>query len=110
MGRRECGNKLPSPVREATVFFVSLSTPLNLLSDCRRARCGQGQAASRWPLAILDLRCARRRGQGQVGTKERSGFDRTKERGIRRRPEITAPLFVLSARWYSSTLGGSRRP
>jgi dimethylsulfone monooxygenase len=29
---------------------------------------------------------------------------------FRRRPEITAPLFVLSARWYSSTLGGSRRP
>src|SRR4051812_37697634 len=29
---------------------------------------------------------------------------------VRRRPEITAPLFVLSARWYSSTLGGSRRP
>src|SRR3954451_15794907 len=72
------------PGRVATVFFVSLSTPLNLLSDCRRARCGQGQAASRWPLAILDLRCARRRGRGQVGTKERSGFDRTKERGIAR--------------------------
>src|SRR4051812_15361395 len=68
--------------RAATVFFVPLSTPLNLLSECHRARYGQGQAASRWPSAILDLRCARRLGRGQVGTKERSGFDRTKERGL----------------------------
>src|SRR3954453_12720420 len=86
-------------IRAATVFFVSLSTPLNLLSDCRRARCGQGQAASRWPLAILDLRCARRRGRGQVGTKERSGFDRTKERGISSLVVGRVPSRVCRASW-----------
>src|SRR3954454_14850553 len=83
----------------ATVFFVPLSTPLNLLSECHRARYGQGQAASRWPSAILDLRCARRLGRGQVGTKERSGFDRTKERGLSSLVVGRVPSRACHASW-----------
>jgi hypothetical protein len=85
--------------RVATVFFVPLSTPPSLLSECRRARCGQGQAASRWPSAILDLRCARRLGRGQVGTKERSGFDRTKELRISSLVVGRVPSRTCRASW-----------
>jgi len=37
------------------------------------------RAASRWPSAILEQPCARRRGHAQVGTKEQVLSGRTKE-------------------------------
>src|SRR4051794_29127303 len=66
--------------RGATVFFVSLSTPLNLLSDCRRARCGQDKPlrGGLWPsltsavrVGVAEARSGRR--NGLVSIEQRNG-------------------------------------